>query len=284
MFKIGDFSKLAQVSTRMLRHYDKIGLLIPNETDQWTGYRYYTIDQLPRLHRIVALKDLGFTLEQITDLLQDDEEVSTERLKGMLALRQREIEVELAEQATRLRSVAARLDQIEQTGQTSPFETTVKSIPSQVVAGYQIVVPHSSEMGYYCQLIYERLYDYLDELGIEPGDLEQTLYYENEFKTENLLIEATVPVADSLLGQTDHPHVSISQLPQTDLAASIIFEGKFIEMNGAILELLRWAGLHKYTAAGPLREVHLSGRAHIDGKLMEPAVLELLVPIKPLSS
>ena len=69
MFKIGDFSRLAQVSVRMLRHYDKLGLLEPSYTDRFTGYRYYTIDQLPRLNRIVALNDLGLTLAQISDLL-----------------------------------------------------------------------------------------------------------------------------------------------------------------------------------------------------------------------
>ena len=69
MFKIGEFSKLGQVSTRMLRHYDKLGLLVPDQIDEWTGYRYYTIQQLPRLHRIIALKDMGLSLQQITDLL-----------------------------------------------------------------------------------------------------------------------------------------------------------------------------------------------------------------------
>ena len=68
MFKIGDFSRLAQVSVRMLRHYDKLGLLTPSHIDRFTGYRYYTIDQLPRLHRIIALKDLGLSLEQIGQL------------------------------------------------------------------------------------------------------------------------------------------------------------------------------------------------------------------------
>ncbi|MBK8046560.1 MAG: MerR family transcriptional regulator [Anaerolineales bacterium] len=62
MFKIGDFSRVSQVSVRMLRHYDKLGLLAPGHIDKFTGYRYYTLDQLPRLNRIVALNDLGLTL------------------------------------------------------------------------------------------------------------------------------------------------------------------------------------------------------------------------------
>ena len=91
MFKIGDFSRLAQVSVRMLRHYDKLGLLEPSFTDRFTGYRYYTIDQLPRLNRIVALNDLGLTLAQIADLLGKDDKLPAEQLRGMLALRRAEL-------------------------------------------------------------------------------------------------------------------------------------------------------------------------------------------------
>jgi len=72
MFKIGEFSKLGQVSTRMLRHYDQLGLLRPSQTDKFTSYRYYTIDQLARLNRIIALKELGFSLEQVAQLLDKE--------------------------------------------------------------------------------------------------------------------------------------------------------------------------------------------------------------------
>ena len=80
MFKIGEFSKLGQVSTRMLRHYDKLGLLTPSETDPWTGYRYYTIDQLSRLHRIIALKELGLSLPQIAALFESETPLPVEEL------------------------------------------------------------------------------------------------------------------------------------------------------------------------------------------------------------
>jgi DNA-binding transcriptional MerR regulator len=77
MFKIGDFSKLSQVSVRMLRYYDEQGLLKPARTDRFTDYRYYAADQLPRLNRILALRDLGFTVDQIRRLL--DEAVTSEQ-------------------------------------------------------------------------------------------------------------------------------------------------------------------------------------------------------------
>lgn len=83
MFRIGEFSKIAQVPGSLLRYYDQIGLLKPAHIDQWTGYRYYSAKQLPRLHRILALKELGLTLDQITRLV--DEEVSAAEILDICA-------------------------------------------------------------------------------------------------------------------------------------------------------------------------------------------------------
>jgi DNA-binding transcriptional MerR regulator len=102
MLTIGDFARLGQVSPRMLRHYDEIGLLSPDRVDPATGYRYYAAHQLARLHRLVALRDLGFNLEQIGPVL--DEDLTVDELRGMLRMRR--------EQA-RLRRVEAHLRALE---------------------------------------------------------------------------------------------------------------------------------------------------------------------------
>jgi len=86
MLKIGEFVRVGQVSISTLRHYDQCGLLKPTTLDPDTGYRYYALDQLPRLHRILALKELGFSLEQIARLLEED--LSLEQLHGMFKLKQ----------------------------------------------------------------------------------------------------------------------------------------------------------------------------------------------------
>ena len=85
MLNIGELARLGQVSTRMLRHYDEIDLLRPARVDSANGYRVYSVHQLGRLHRIVALRDLGFGLDQIRDVLSED--IPTEQLRGMLRLR-----------------------------------------------------------------------------------------------------------------------------------------------------------------------------------------------------
>src|SRR5437016_14577064 len=84
MFSIGDFAGLGRVSVRMLRHYDAIGLLRPAAVDPASGYRYYQADQLRRLNRVVALKDLGFTLEQVRAIL--DDQVNADQRPGRLPL------------------------------------------------------------------------------------------------------------------------------------------------------------------------------------------------------
>lgn len=89
MFSIGDFARHGRVSVRMLRHYDALGLLRPARVDPATGYRSYAAGQLARLNRIVALKDLGFTLDQVATLLAD--EIPAEQVRGMLTLRRAEL-------------------------------------------------------------------------------------------------------------------------------------------------------------------------------------------------
>ena len=107
MFKIGEFSRLSRVSVRMLRHYDQLGLLTPSQIDPFTNYRYYSADQLPRLNRILALRDLGFSLEQIAGVL--DEDLPADQLLGMLKLKRAEIEEQMQAERLRLARLEARI-------------------------------------------------------------------------------------------------------------------------------------------------------------------------------
>ena len=127
MFTIGDFASYGRVSVRMLRHYDALGLLQPAYTDRLTGYRWYEARQLSRLNRIVALKDLGFTLEQVGSIL--DDKVSAEELRGMLRLRRAELQGQVTAGIARLAQVEARLQVIEREGAMPTDDVQVKRIP-----------------------------------------------------------------------------------------------------------------------------------------------------------
>src|SRR5262245_12945089 len=116
----------------MLRHYDAIGLLRPARVDQRSGYRYYTADQLSRLNRIIALKDLGFTLDQVQKVL--NEKVDVAELRGMLRLRRAQLQEHLAVESARLARIEARLRLIESEVTMSTEEVIVKTVPPVRIA------------------------------------------------------------------------------------------------------------------------------------------------------
>jgi DNA-binding transcriptional MerR regulator len=111
MLKIGEFSRLSQVTVKTLHHYDELGLIKPAHIDPHTKYRFYTVEQLPRIHRIMALKELGLSLEQIGIML--DKELPTEEMRGMLRFKQAEIQQEMREEQRQLALVEFRLRMIE---------------------------------------------------------------------------------------------------------------------------------------------------------------------------
>jgi DNA-binding transcriptional MerR regulator len=139
MLKIGEFSWLSQVTVRALRYYDEIGLLKPLRVDPFTGYRYYSLDQLPRLNRILALKDLDLSLEQIARML--DEDLTSDHIRGMLRLKQAELEGQMQEVQTRLARVEARLRQIEMEGKMPEYEILLKTVEAQRVASVRETLP-----------------------------------------------------------------------------------------------------------------------------------------------
>lgn len=129
MLKIGDFSKKAHVSVKTIRYYDDVGLLKPAWSDRFTGYRYYRLDQIGRLNRILALKDLGFSLDQIKYILQGD--ISLEELRGMIRLKHAELERHIISEQARLRRIEARLQQIER---EEDFLLSVTHQPKELLA------------------------------------------------------------------------------------------------------------------------------------------------------
>jgi DNA-binding transcriptional MerR regulator len=126
MFRIGEFAQIAQVSGRQLRFYDQLGLLRPAHTDQQTGYRYYSIRQLPRLNSILALKELGLSLEQIGPLLRN--EISPVELRGMLTMKRAQVESSLRDEEARLRHIESRIAQIDRHGGFEDYDVLVKAI------------------------------------------------------------------------------------------------------------------------------------------------------------
>jgi DNA-binding transcriptional MerR regulator len=140
MLSIGEFARLGTVSVRTLRHYEEIGLLLPAQVNPDTGYRAYTADQLGRLNRIVALKELGLSLTQARQLLDG---ITLDELRGMLILRRAQLEHELEEHANQLLGVEARLRYIEREGAMPADDIVVKKVPEMGVVAIAEPMPEA---------------------------------------------------------------------------------------------------------------------------------------------
>ncbi len=279
MFKIGDFSQLAQISTRMLRHYDKLGLLKPGVVDHFTGYRYYTLDQLPRLHRLIALKDLGFSLEQIGPML--DENISVEQMHGMLKIKQAEIQQQITEEQQRLARIAARLRQIERVGLPSPYEVIVKQPETFYIASIRQVVPQLSDMpGYRCTM-FEDVYTWLGQYQVKPAAPEMVIYMGEEFTDEKIDMETAVPISQAAyeeIGERAVGEIQVRRVDDSLALASTLHAGNIYDLPQAMTALFAWVGSNHYRPNGTIREIHLSGREESDTDFSH-ILFEIQVPI-----
>jgi DNA-binding transcriptional MerR regulator len=180
MLKISDFSKLSRVSVKALRLYDQLHLLKPTHVDPATGYRYYSVEELPRLNRILAFKDLGFSLGQIGQLL--NESISSEQMRGMLRLKQAELQRIVNIEQSRLERVEARLKQIEQEGIMSNYEVILKPVGSVQVISIRETLPNYPSIG----RLFDELMGYLNQHGVKPGDYCAAIWHDPEYKPQDV--------------------------------------------------------------------------------------------------
>lgn len=250
MFKIGDFSRLCQLSVRALRYYDEYGLLKPARVDRETGYRFYTAQQLPRLHRILALKDLGFSLEQIAGLLHGD--LPAEQIRGMLRLRQVELQQQLAEERARLARVEMHLQQMEGEGKMPTYDVVVKKVAAQHIAAVRGVVPTYADIGW----LFGELCPYLEAKRASYTGPAQAIYYDGEYRERDVDIEVALPITGDVPA---HGRVTVRELPGMETMACVIHQGSYETIGQAYIALLAWVEANNYQAAGPNREVYLVG-------------------------
>ncbi|WP_329488669.1 MerR family transcriptional regulator [Kitasatospora sp. NBC_01246] len=256
MFNIGDFAKHGRVSVRMLRHYDAIGLLHPARVDPVSGYRSYEAAQLARLNRVIALKDLGFTLQQVRAVL--DERVDAAELRGMLRLRQAELAAAMAADAQRLARVEARLRTIESEGTMPAQDVVVKRVPSvrvaeltAVAAGYE-----PEDIGPVIGPLFQELCRRLAEAGVAEAGPSVARYEDIPEGDGAVLIRVAVPVGATVSGAAEHGF-EVVDLPEIPEAATIVHRGSMEDALGAFQTLARFIDENGYRSTGYARELYL---------------------------
>ncbi len=251
MIRIGTFAHLSQVSVVTLRHYDDLGLLEPVTVDPETGYRYYSVSQLPRLNRILSLKDLGFSLSQIRDVL--GEGVSLEQLHGMLRLKRAEVEGRLAEEQERLARLEARLRQIEQENTMPDYEVVLKTVAPMLVASRRITIPSNDQVPDYLNPAFGEVFGYVVGQGLKPSGPHLALWHTSADTLADEDAEALVPL-DRVLPGTER--VKVYELPQVQVAA-VVHHGDFSTFTQTHAALLKWTEENGYRVDGPFREIYL---------------------------
>ncbi|MFI1838005.1 MerR family transcriptional regulator [Streptomyces olivaceoviridis] len=254
MFTIGDFARHGRVSVRMLRHYDATGLLRPAHVDPASGYRHYTAAQLARLNRIIALKDLGFSLRQVRDIV--DEKVGAEELRGMLRLRRAELETAMAAAGARLVQVEARLRAIESEGHMPTNDVVIKTVPSVRVAELTATAASfgPEHIGPVIGPLYDELFRRLDSAGIAPTGPGVAFYEDAPEGGGRITVHAAVQVSAPL---QDDGTFRVLDLPALDRAATIVHRGSMDTVLPTAQTLAHWIDAGGYRSTGYPREVNL---------------------------
>ena len=269
MFKIGEFSKLSQVPVKTLRYYDQIGLLKPAQVDRFTNYRYYSATQLPRLNRILALKGLGLSLEQIGQLL--DQHLSPDQIRGMLRLKQVEIQEKLNEENARLGRVEQMLRQIELEEEMPKQDIVLKSIPPQSVIAVRDNIPTYGAINQ----LFGEAFAYLGQHQLQPVGPPIGLYHDQDFRDVNPDVEVAVPVAKQA---PEGERVKPRQLLAVEEMACLVHKGGYDTIGGSYGQVMGWIEENGYQLAGPTREVYLQGPE--SGEDTSQYVTEIQVPVK----
>lgn len=270
MLKIGDFSKLSRVTVKTLRYYDEMGLLAPIQVDQFTGYRYYALDQLPRLNRILALKDLGFGLEQIAQII--NEGVSPEQLRGMLRLKQAEQQQRVQEEQDRLARVEARLRQIEMETTMPIYDVILKPIEAIRVASVRAIIPAYKEQGG----LWQELYGTLGAQHAQFTGPCLSIYHDEEYTERDVDTEACQPVSAAVKPQG---RVTVRDLPAA-LMACAVHHGPFATVTQAYDAVVQWIESNGYRTTGPAREIYLRP-PRVAGEQNDPDCLtEIQFPVE----
>jgi len=270
MLKIGDFSKLSRISIRMLRHYDEIGLLMPKSTDSFTGYRYYGEDQLPAAGQITALKDMGFGLSAIGEILKSYDE--PEKLADFLSVKRAEIQAQAEETAHRLLLLETAIKRLRKDGTAMSYNVTLKTLPERYVASVRQIIPSYDQEG----MLWHILVKETEPLNIQDGDPCYTLaiFHDSEYKESDVEVEVQKSVKGSY---PDTEHVVFkTELPV--LIASATYKGGYDRIDGVSEAVANWVRDNGYDFNGHFFNIyHISPH---ETQNPEEWVTEVCYPVK----
>ena len=271
MFRIGEFSKLTQVTVRMLRHYDSVGLLKPAKTDPVTGYRMYSAEQISVLNKIRYLRDSGFQIAEIAAVLENsDPKFILEQLHSKC----REIEKEICAQQERLAKIALAEKELFQEDADMYSQVTIKQVPGRRVLSLRRVIPD-----YYAESkLWEEMCDFVEKYKIEVSQDTFSIYYDEDYREADVDVELCVPVNSLGENKEGFTFRFINPVP---VMASTMVAGDFSNIAGAYQAFAKWLQKNeRYKMIGQNRQIVHKGPWN--EKNPEEYLIEIQIPLESL--
>ena len=248
--KIGEFSQMMQVTVKTLRHYEQKGLLLPDEVDKWTGYRYYSIGQMQKLKDIRDLQRLGFSLDEIKELYEEDSHTPSIR---QLTDKIKETEAQLRQLIARRNQLLDWRDSRKEMKTMEKF--SIQSLPEIIVASHREVIPNYEALGPLC---YEKIGPEMQRLGCKcpPPGYCFTINHNKEYTPTNIDIEYCEQVEE--MG-TDSAIIQFKRLPAIPKAFCMKHVGPYERFYDSFIEAFRYMEEQGYKIAGQPRTSYIDG-------------------------
>lgn len=263
MLKIGSFSRIAGVSIRLLHYYEELGLFYPAYIDSSTGYRYYQMEQVKKLNKIIALKDLGLTLHEIKQYVVD--EISKDELKGMLKLKQSQVYNSIEAELIRLRRIEYRLQQLDSDSESLTEDVIIKEVPAQ----HYISMRNR-------QLPINQFMDFVDtSIHSLPAHYQGTPGVLTVLEHSEAFPETYFDLEAGYAFPSDND--KLAELPFTRQMATLLHVGGWGTGMNSYIALGLWIEQHGFDVAGATREVYMEFATMPEGK----NVVEFQLPIQP---
>lgn len=247
MFRIGEFSKMSKTTVTTLRYYDEMGLLRPEQTDRFTGYRFYTTHQLFQLHRIQSLRQVGLTVEEIRLVL------SGKHPAEILENRRTELLSELAQRQDQL----SRLDFMLQNKEDSimSYVATIKELPAYTVYSKRLTAPSYDAYFELIPAIGEQVTARYPDLKCAVPEYCYIVSLDGEYREKDIHIEFCEAVTEL----RDNFEDIVFKRVEPVTAVSVMHKGPYSALSEAYAFLLRWIEENDYRVCAPAREQYIDG-------------------------
>ena len=268
MYRIGQFSKISKVTVKALRFYEEEGLIEPCHIDQATGYRYYDSGQLPRIHKIVALKQCGFSIPEIRQI------VNGKNIAELFIRRKNLLEAAARETDEQLASITSYIESLKEGG-SMEYQIVVKDLPGCIVYSKRLIAPS-----------YDSYFDLIPKIGEEAMATNPDArcvddppycfieYHDGEFKDHDIDIELCEAVRE--MG-VDTPTIKFKKIPRVPEAACVLHKGPYSTLRGAYAAVYKWIDDNGYIPSSNPRESYIDGIWNKSGS--ELWLTEVQVPI-----